>query len=836
MAYLENNSTETLLLANQEFLGATVQIPADFIAAQVSFNTAGSGGTLEFLHSYNGINFQTYGDSFNLNAGEHSKQVSLKAQFFRVKYINGGANQTNFHLHTRIGKGGAFDDMNVITSGGSGGGSIVQIQDSNGNPLLGTDSALNVNIVSGGSGGGIIQGANLDGGAGIEITADARIEGTETINRLYTHSSLYAQYTDGFGVKTDLPLNTDVDGILNVNVVGGGDTFDGVIKGISTGSGNPAVSFSADSFTPAGGTAINKLYTRSSLFGSDEVGEEHEVRVNLDGQVSVLVENPNPLQTEVTNDVIVSPIVQSQSFNLSQNTGLYADSTGDLNPPFQKSPRGVQGWYYINGNATKSSNVYYYFNIPALPLTLQNDILLTDINFVYAVITLDYVGTNYVNLPFLVMGSQALGTNDHIPNFANTTYAYTLPIGNTYIAGEPILIYWSDSVDKKPVDSFLPNVRRIKLNNPVIEGTGESTILAYFSINTGTQVVEKQEYTLMGAGYKFNNTGGEQSGIINSSTFDFLFTAQTLIENNLSKLTFTELNELTVSSTGGGGGGGLVQIQAFDSDAPLTAVNLQATAQRLLTDTNIIDPTTPANKLKVNGDSSLDVHCFGSSDGTTFHHLKTTGQGNLITESKTHDGSNNPITSTEVAGTPTKRGLDVNIIGGGGGGSGGVVQGVDSTSGLAVDIKATAQRLLVDSNIVDAATPARKLVINTDGSINVVGTTGAAVIRGSLNNIHSGTLGAGANSAGLNINNEWGNESVISYEDTSTTVTAFISVHGSFDNTTFFYIGVLQPVLVKTTLRQASAVLKLKGLKFIRITNEHTATVSGIRCTLFSGE
>jgi hypothetical protein len=44
--------------------------------------------------------------------------------------------------------------------------------------------------------------------------------------------------------------------------------------------------------------------------------------------------------------------------------------------------------------------------------------------------------------------------------------------------------------------------------------------------------------------------------------------------------------------------------------------------------------------------SSIDSHCYGSSDGTNWHHLKTTATGNLITESKTHDGSNNPISST----------------------------------------------------------------------------------------------------------------------------------------------------------------------------------------------
>jgi len=830
MAYLENNSTETLLLANQEFLGATVQIPADFIAAQVSFNTAGSGGTLEFLHSYNGINFQNYGDIFILNAGEHSKQVSLKAQFFRIKYINGGANQTNFHLHTRIGKGGAFDDMNVITSGGSGGGGVVQIQDSNGNPLLGTDSALNVNIVSGGAG-SIIQGANLDGGAGIDITADAIIEGTETINRLYTHSSLYAQYTDGFGVKTDLPLNTDVAGVLNVNVVGGGDTFNGVIKGLSTSTGNPAVSFSADSFTPPGGTAINKLYTRSSLYGADEIGGEHEVRVNLDGQVSVLVENLNPLQTEVTNDVIVSPIVQSAQYDVVLNLDLYSDSQGSNTPPFIADPRGRQkGWFYQNTDNTKGSNVYYYLNNPINPFTgftVQSDITLGDVNYFYSVVTIDYIGADRAaNLPILVLGSQPLSLNnptDHIQNFANTVYTYSIPETEPLILGETILIYYSTNPLNMPPDTYQPNIRRIRLQPSSVSGPQTSPLLGYFSINTQTAFTNQVIYTLLNAGYEFTGS---------NSIFDAEFTAKTTIENNLNTLTFTILDELLVSSKS--------LTQAEDSGSG-DIVSVRATDNRLHTNTIIVDASTPANKLKINGDFSLDTHCFGSSDGTAFHHLKTTGQGNLITESKTHDGLNNPITSTEVAGAPTKRGLDVNIIGGGGGGGGGLVQiqAFDSDAPLtAVNLQATAQRLLVDSNIVDAATPDRKLVINGDGSINVVGATGGS-IEGTYNNIHSGSLAASTFSTPLSINNLYGNESVISYEDTAVAITSFISIYGSLDtlnNGNYFYIGVLQPAIIRAGTRQASSVLKLKGLKWIKIYNESTTTTAtAVSSTLFSG-
>jgi hypothetical protein len=58
--------------------------------------------------------------------------------------------------------------------------------------------------------------------------------------------------------------------------------------------------------------------------------------------------------------------------------------------------------------------------------------------------------------------------------------------------------------------------------------------------------------------------------------------------------------------------------------------------------------------------TSLDVHCFGSSDGTTFHHLKTTATGELVTHSQTRDGAGTAITSTANGGITA---LDVAISG-----------------------------------------------------------------------------------------------------------------------------------------------------------------------------
>ena len=218
--------------------------------------------------------------------------------------------------------------------------------------------------------------------------------------------------------------------------------------------------------------------------------------------------------------------------------------------------------------------------------------------------------------------------------------------------------------------------------------------------------------------------------------------------------------------------------------------------------------------------------------------------------------------------------LNVNILtggGGGGGGGGGVVQGISTgTGGGAVDISATANRLLVSVGKTNAnpsvdipllTTPAGNLIVEAkthDGTNNPIASTVAnnvnwlnvnvlSTIRGSYNNIINNiTLPANTSLPveGLTINNEYGNESVISYQDSTFAATSFISIYGSFASTnnadenanpTWFYIGVLQPAVIRTNCRQASSVLKLKGLKRIRIRNEGAADVASVLCTLFSG-
>jgi hypothetical protein len=692
-------------------------------------------------------------------------------------------------------------------------------------------------------------------------------------------------------VKTDISgqfVKTDISGqFVNIanfpeNIIQGNNTVDNASMNINA--------------------TDNRLLVNSLVVGNTG----NKLVINTDGSINVSGGGGGGGTggtVTVENNVITSPIVQKKTYDLGLNFDIYDNSQGNNTPPFTADPKGHQGWYYLNDNADKSSNVYFYSNIPGFLDTIQSNITLLNLNYFYAVISLDFIGTSVSNLPFINVGSQVSGLTNQSA-LANSIYTYTFQNGISLILGEPIVIYFSENTDRKPPDSFMPNLRRIKLQYAGMVGNGAGSNLAYISINTSTLVEQQQEYTLIGAGYKFTQTGG----VLNEATCDFLFTAKNTIENNLNRLTFNENNQLLVAADGGGGGGGVVQ--GINTNT-LNAVNISASPDgRLLTNSVI---TNGANELAINTDGSIIISATNSEDAE-FPMTLFAKAHRLFTNTEITSGGNTLAINEDGS---------INVAGGGGGG--GQVQGIDTTSGLAVNINATDNRLLTNSVLVnstgltisstntgdkecldvavisnssvvrgyDAATSAAVDINATDNRLKtnslLIGTTGTATeapllitaagnliveanahdgtnnpitstvvgadrglnvyivgggaggtgdtLQGTYNNIHTGDLTASTFSTALNINNLYGNESVISYEDTLIGSTNFISIYGSLDNdTNYFYIGVLQPVLVRSTLRQASSVLKLKGLKWIKIYNENTtATLTGVKSTLFSG-
>jgi hypothetical protein len=610
-----------------------------------------------------------------------------------------------------------------------------------------TDGVLSV---SGGGGGGttsVVQGISTTSGVAVDINASPSGVG---INRLLVNS-LVSDGTNELSINNDGSLSTlsqviaiDADNAESTIQIFGKANRLYTTAEITQG-GNTLIVNEDGSINVAGGGGSGGNVTVDNIADTPLItGFATQTTLSaLNNKVINDATYIDAVKTVVKGDVIVNPIIKKVDYDIVLNASLYGTSSGDTQPAFIPDATGLTGWSYLNTNSTKSSSVKFYQNIANQSNTVQSGINYFPGNgagmaYFYAVISLDFIGnrSNTKNLPYLTLATQATGVDDYIPGEVNTIFRYSIPSGNDLVLGERILVYWSENSGDKPPPTVFPNLRRFKLQYAGYVGGYGGNKIAFMSIDTGLDVVEKQKYRLEGAGYKFldviNDIPGENP---NYTQCDFTFSTKT----------------------------------------------------------------------------SINTNCYGSSDGTTFHHLKTTAQGNLITESKTHDGSNNPITSTIV---DTKRGLDVNVIsGGGGGGGGGVVQ-------------------LQAYSSADGTTPVN--VYATNNRLLTTALNGNPIV-GAVGNIHTGNLLGSTFSTALFIDNQYGNDSVISYVDTSSAQTGLISIYGSFDNTTYFYIGVLQPVNVRSTLRNASSVLKLRGLKYIKIYNENAGVTSGLSVTLFSG-
>jgi hypothetical protein len=562
---------------------------------------------------------------------------------------------------------------------------------------------------------------------------------------------------------------------------------------------------------------------------------------------------------DITNQNInVNETVEGSSYDLlAQGSTLWADTT-PVDNPFVADLLGREGWWYTNqANSANKSNVYWYANPPTgAPGGLQeNDMTFSQLSSFYSVLTCDFVDNSSLTIPIFAVYSQPTGTNDIIPTFAHSRWSYVVSNADRakFRKGETVLLY--SGASRPDVFNQLPSYQL-----QLASATGEalpSEIIGYMSVNTqGTTSIIA--YLLQYVGYLNSAVGHiKQYGFKNSK--------ERLAQENLASLTVVD-GVLSVSSSGGGGSGGVVQGISTNSGV---AVDINASPSgvginRLLVSSFIDDGT---NNLSINNDGSItaislvtakdvdsaedNMVIFGK-DNRLLTNTEITGGGNTLVVN--NDGSINvagsgsngraylysgdeasAITATVV---DTKTGIDVNIIGGGGGSGGNVT--VDNIADTPL---ITGYSLESGGNLDAIKANTDKNLYDVDGNlkVNVVvggGGGGGEPIVGSLNNIHSGNLTGSAFSTPLNINNQYGNESVISYRDTSSGVTAFITIWGAFDNASdasYFYIGVLQPVVIRSGNRFASAVLKIKGLKFIRIYNENALQVGGVSCSLFSG-
>jgi hypothetical protein len=220
--------------------------------------------------------------------------------------------------------------------------------------------------------------------------------------------------------------------------------------------------------------------------------------------------------------------------------------------------------------------------------------------------------------------------------------------------------------------------------------------------------------------------------------------------------------------------------EGFDINVNVTNSSLAITASSTL-DTNITN-------------TSLDVHGYASSDGTTWHHLASDANGRLNVNARAHDGAGNDITSTAVSGTETWRGLDVAV----------------------------------------------KNAVAITGAVNVQNATGTtlaikSVKYGSWGNVYNNQASVLPSGVSSSIDvSDW-TYFIGWYQDyTSGTGTGSIYLEYSFDNITFYRIF-NTTIFPSGSSPRTATIYKtdLGGIKYIRMNNATSQTLTSVTLTLF---
>lgn len=382
---------------------------------------------------------------------------------------------------------------------------------------------------------------------------------------------------------------------------------------------------------------------------------------------------------------------------------IYTDAVtlgADSNPSFTTHPT-LDGWYYQNTALNGASNLYFYANAGGQ----QKQHKVSELYSSYVVCNLLNI-SNSANTPFLVVYSKPTGTNDYAPWY-HSKWIYKIPNASIIAAGQSFLMFQGE-LPNQQIFSHMPRVEAI-LVETFGEGNKANETLLYCTVNTdsgASQNTTKVVYT--GVGY---NLMGRNSIITlgvgkqqqTRDIKDKIDNLSSIVGAGVFVQLDSNVNGLKLKSTLNDGSADVNVVNDIDVNNLTKCDTDNVIIQSGSVNSHIVDvvnaPLTFTNVgLKNCGDvvinnNSLDVHCFGSSDGSTFHHLKTNPNGVLSTNAiiETNNGTltstidddvnaldvsvknvvnanmrtsvNGLLTSTSVSGTEVYNALDVKCKG-----------------------------------------------------------------------------------------------------------------------------------------------------------------------------
>ena len=385
----------------------------------------------------------------------------------------------------------------------------------------------------------------------------------------------------------NFPSTQQVFGSVNVSNMISGFATETTSNAIKSAINNKRLQFIDDSVSVTGSSVnISNPITLTNNFTLD--GTTQTTNTKLD-TLNTSVVNKHLDKTsdsvDITNqNVNVNQNIEGSNYDLIlQGSTLWADTTPVTNS-FFADPLGREGWYYGNlGNIANKSNIYWYAN-PTGGNLQENDMTFSQLSCFYSVLTCDYVDDGSLTIPVFSVYSQPTGTNDIIPTFAHSRWAYSVSNVDRpkFRKGETVLLY--SGTARPDVFNQLP-----AYNLVLASATGDalpSEIIAYMSVNT--------QATTSTIGYLLQYVGYLNSAVGHIKQYGFKNSKERLAQSNLASLTITD-GVLSVSGSGGGSGGN-VTVDNISSTPLITGFALE-------TGGNLASIKTNSDKNKYNGDN-----------------------------------------------------------------------------------------------------------------------------------------------------------------------------------------------------------------------------------------
>ena len=849
MSLIESNSTKLLLPQNGVYQGRAVRPDVKYITIQITATfEGGNSGLLEVYYSIDGIFYDNFGDSWTYttltNEAHIFKETQMKGSFFYVKWTNNGISAyTSFNLNTKLAETTStvsvdgvvnIPEVNVNIEGQT---VFSKIRDTAGNALNSIDGRLNVDI----SGQRVVT--DISGQRVVTDISGQRVDISG--QRVVTDISGQRIVTDISGQRVDISgqrVVTDISGQRVVTDISGQTLVVNTISGFATSAlqttgnnlltdiKNKTLDSNADSVTVyAGGeNGLNIRYLASNIDSVDV------------GLSTYAWSNSNP-PFPATRDVLGAQLCGVNNLAGDSLINLVSNSEGSLKVDIsgQRVITDISGQRVltdISGQrvVTDISGQRVITDISGQRVDISGQRLVVNTITGYATDTLQTAGNT--SLADIKTNSDKLKYvgDDLKAVISNTSFESKLRDGNNNVITSTV--YGIDGV--RGLDVSIKNATQAEPLNVVIDPTNvintfSTNLPASYPIDAGGALSS----ALGALNVNLRNTDGNAIGItgtplvvesnlitgfalesggnlasIKTNTDKFKFTGdylKTEINASLTNpLIVEELNPITGYALETGGNlasiktntdkntydpSGNLKVNLASGSITVDSVNIKASNGDSLTATGTSLNTNITN-------SSIDTHCYGSSDGTTWHHLKTTGTGNLITESKTHDGTNNPISSTVVG--EAKRALDVNVA---------------NTGALKVDISGSS---IVDGYLIVADTIARPFIERIS-----VG-SGADIFSYAFGNfLNNTTINTGAVSTTISFGGAgiYGRRAMLMYRDTATSSTDSITYYTDSN------FGTPEPLLLQTVYpivnsgyRWSNVIINILPFTNIKIRNDST--------------